>query len=145
MIFSKKNKKRVFLDYASTTPIAKEVLAVMEKYSSESFANPSALYEEGRRAKEVVGKARADVAGFFGAQPKEIIFTSGGTEGNNMAILGVFEQAKRDGILIPHIITSNIEHPSVLEVFKEISRRGGEVTFLPVSNEGLVSASCSRR
>ncbi len=134
----KKKKKRVFLDYASITPVAEEVLGEMQKCARGNFANPSALYEEGREAKEMIKSARGKIAGSLGARTQEIIFTSGGTESDNMAILGVFESARRSGVVTPHIVTTKIEHPAVLEACHEVERRGGEVTYLPVSEEGLI-------
>ncbi|MFZ2522456.1 MAG: cysteine desulfurase family protein [Minisyncoccia bacterium] len=131
-------KERIFLDYASTTPIDKEVVRVMREYEEKIFANPSALYSQAITAKENLEKARRKVAEILSTQSKSIYFTSGGTEGNNMTILGVFEKSK-SFISRPHFITSQIEHPSVLEVFSEIEKRGGEVTKLSVNSEGLVS------
>jgi cysteine desulfurase len=132
-------KKRVFLDYASTTPIAPEVLDVMEKYDRSAFANPSALYTEALAAKDLVQESRSKVAEILHCQKSEVILTSGGTEGNNLALLGIFEATKKDGFF-PHFITTTIEHPSVLEVFEEIKKRGGEVTLLSVNEEGFVSS-----
>jgi cysteine desulfurase len=132
-------KDRIFLDYASSTPIAKEVLEAMEPWLSLNFSNPSALYKEALVAKDAVKESRQKIAEFLGAQSKEIIFTASGTESNNLALLGIFEAARsRDEV--PHFITSNIEHPAILSVFEEINRRGGEVTILKVNEEGLVSA-----
>src|SRR3989338_438003 len=139
MIFRKKtNKKRIFLDYASITPVDLEVEKEMDKVGRTTFANPSALYDEAFIAKELVEDARKKVAGILNAQKSEVVFTSGGTEGNNLALLGVFEAHKKDGF-VPHFITTVIEHSAILEVCKEIERRGGEVTYLKVSPEGLVS------
>ena len=137
----KQNRKRIFLDYASVTPVSPEVLNVMQKCAEENFANPSALYEEGREAKEILKSARQKIAEIVGCHAKEIIFTSGGTESDNMAILGVFQSAKNSGVVSPHIITTKIEHPAVLEACHEVERRGGEVTYLPVSEDGLVSVA----
>jgi cysteine desulfurase len=134
-----KNKKRIFLDYASVTPVAPEVLKVMVKTSLKNFANPSALYDEGREAKEILKMARQKISESLGCRPQEIIFTSGGTESDNLAILGTFQSAKNFGITNPHIITTKIEHPAVLEACHEIERRGGSVTYLPVSEDGLIS------
>jgi cysteine desulfurase len=136
----KKTKKRIFLDYASVTPVAPEVLEVMQKTARENFVNPSALYEEGRSAKEILKMARQKIGESLSARASEIIFTSGGTESDNLAILGVFQSAKNSGLVSPHIITTKIEHPAVLEACREVERRGGEVTYLPVSEGGLVSA-----
>ena len=132
--------KRVFLDYASITPIAPEVVLAMVEYSKNNFANPSALYSEGVRAKEMIKESKEKISMILGTRSNEIIFTSGGTESDNLALLGVFEHALENGILKPHIITSTIEHPAILEVCREIERRGGEVTYISVSEEGLVSS-----
>lgn len=137
-MFWKKTPKRIFLDYASTTPIDNEVLRVMEKYQKLSFANPSALYSEALAAKRVLQESREKITDVLNCRKEEIIFTSGGTEGNNLALLGVFEAHKNVGF-VPHFITTTIEHPAILEVFKEIEERGGEVTYVEVSEEGIVS------
>jgi cysteine desulfurase len=130
-------KKRVFLDYASSTPVLEEVEQEMAKYKSATFYNPSALYSEALSAKEALSISRNKIANLISAQKNNIVFTSGGTEGNNLAILGVFEAHKKDNF-IPHFITTSIEHPAVLEVFKEIEKRGGEVTIVPVDVDGIV-------
>jgi cysteine desulfurase len=132
-------KKRVFLDYASSTPVLKEVEQEMAKYKSATFYNPSALYSEALSAKEALSLSRNKIANLISAQKNNIVFTSGGTEGNNLAILGVFEAHKKDNF-IPHFITTSIEHPAVLEVFKEIEKRGGEVTIVPVDVDGIVKS-----
>jgi len=131
--------KRIFLDYASVTPVVEEVLEVMQKCARENFANPSALYEEGRESKEVMKSARQKITDSLKCRPQEIIFTSGGTESDNLAVLGVFQSAKNSGLVSPHIITTQIEHPAVLEACRQTERWGGEVTYLPVSEDGLVS------
>ncbi len=140
------------MDYVSITPVAKEVSGAMAKYSAKNFANPSALYGEGMKAKEVMKESREKIARVLGTRANEIIFTSGGTESDNLALLGVFEEIQRSGLwcpisqgqtsgakFIPHIVTTRIEHPAILEVCKEIERRGGEVTYVGVSEDGLVS------
>lgn len=130
--------KRVFLDYASTTPTDSQVLKEMEKYHSAIFANPSALYSEALMAKEVLRESREKISEILNCRKDEIVFTSGGTEGNNLALLGVFENHKKNDF-IPHFITTVVEHPAIIEVFKEIERRGGEVAYLNVNKDGLVS------
>ena len=137
MFFTQK-PKRIFLDYASTTPTSREVVKQMEKYQSEVFANPSALYSEALVAKEAVKESREKVADIMNCRSNEIIWTSGGTEGNNLALLGVFEAHKSETFQ-PHFVTSVIEHPAILEVFKEIEKRGGEVTYVSVGAPGIVS------
>ena len=127
------------MDYASTTPIDTEVSKVMRVLEKKSFANPSALYSEALFAKSKMKEARSNIAGILSCQVEEIVFTSGGTESNNLALLGVFEKHKtRD--FVPHIVTTNIEHPAILEVCEEIKRQGGEVTIVPVGDDGIVSA-----
>ena len=138
-----KNKKRIFLDYASITPVDEKVRVKMEQVQKQTFANPSALYKEALLAKDLVTEARQKIAGILHCQKSEIIFTSGGTESNNLALLGVFEtylrrQEFNAKNFKPHFITTVIEHPAILEVCKEIERRGGEVTYLPVSEGGIV-------
>ena len=130
-------KKRVFLDYASVTPLDRRVARVMQKYQRKYFANPSALYNEALFAKEKLKEARKKIGEILNAREEEIVFTSGGTEGNNLVLLGVFEKYKRESFT-PHIVTSAIEHSSILETVDEIRRRGGEVTVLPVSEGGFV-------
>ena len=142
MMFWNKNKKirphRVFLDYVSTTPVVPEVVEKMREVERELWANPSALYGEAISAKEKLVEARQSIANILGCQKNDIVFTSGGTESNNLALLGIFE-ANRTKDFTPHIVTTKIEHSSILETCKEIERRGGQVTYLPVSNEGIVS------
>ena len=136
MSFFSKKPRRIFLDYASITPISPEVIREMHKYEN-IFANPSALYDEALEAKELVKESREKIGNILNARKEEIIFTSSGTEGNNLALLGVFEAHQSENFK-PHFIVTNIEHPSILEVCSEIERRGGEVTYIPVSEEGMV-------
>lgn len=129
---------RTYLDYASITPVAPEVTAAMKPYLEGTFANPSSLYEEGRAAREALETARQDIADMLTAVKSEIVFTASGTESNNLALLGVFESLRRPDF-VPHIVTTEIEHPAILDVCAEIKRRGGEVTIVPVSADGVVS------
>lgn len=131
-------KRRVFLDYASTTPVDLEVVFAMQTIEQISFANPSALYTEAIIAKNALVESRKKVGELLGAEKNNIVFTSGGTESNNLAILGVFNAFKKDGF-VPHIVTTNIEHPAVLEVCKYIEKNGGEVTYLKVDENGLLT------
>lgn len=133
-------KKRIYLDYASKTPTDPRVLASMKPFFDKNFSNPSSLHKEGQNSKKVLSDARKDIAKILLSNESEIIFTSGGTESNNLALLGVFDAALKSGIKNPHIISTEIEHPAILEVCKEIQKRGGEVTLVPVNNEGLVSS-----
>lgn len=127
--------KRIYMDHAATTPLASEVLEAMIPYFSERYGNPSSLHSFGREARAAVDDARSDVAALLNAEPSEIYFTSGGTESDNLAIKGIARKNKKKG---RHIITSSIEHPAVLEVCKALTREGFEVTYLPVTREGLV-------
>jgi len=127
--------KRIYLDYAATTPLEPRARKAMEPYFSKEFANPNALYAEGIVAKKAIDKARAKVARALEAHSDEIIFTSGGTEANNLAIFGSVHQER----FLPHIITTNIEHSSVLEPLRELARRGEiEVSYISVEPDGIV-------
>jgi len=130
---------RIYLDYAGSTPVDFSVVKEMENFQ-KVFSNPSGLYKESMLAKESLTDFRTRVAKVLNVTKNEVVFTSGGTEGNNMALLGTFEKFKTK-IFTPHFITTSIEHSSTLEVCKEIERRGGEVTLLPVSVEGVVSVT----
>ncbi|UEC42631.1 MAG: cysteine desulfurase [Methanothrix sp.] len=127
--------KRIYMDHAATTPLAPEVLEAMIPYFSKRYGNPSSLHSFGREAREAVDDARTEVAALLNAEPSEIYFTSGGTESDNLAIKGIARKNKKKG---RHIITTSIEHPAVLEVCKALTREGFEVTYLPVTREGLV-------
>jgi cysteine desulfurase len=136
-IFNKEESQRIFMDYASATPVLQEVRQVMEKYFSQDFYNSSAIYEEGLKVKKEVEEYRTQVARILSAGSKEVVFTAGGTEADNLAILGVFEEAKKT-IEKPHLIISAIEHSAVVRVAEECVRRGGELSIAPVNEEGIV-------
>ena len=127
--------RRVYLDHSATTPVRKEVIEIMQHYLEESWGNPSTLYSFGREAKKGLEEARERVAKLIGAVPQEIIFTSGGTEADNMAIIGAARANEKKG---KHIITSSIEHHAALDAAKYLEKHGYEVTFLPVTFEGLI-------
>lgn len=127
--------KKIYLDYAATTPVDEEVLREMMPYFSQKFGNPSSTHTFGQEALEGVDKARQQVADFLGCSLSEIIFTSGATESNNMAIKGV---AKASGIKNPHIITSSIEHHCVLNACKVLKGEGIGITFLKVDKDGII-------
>ncbi len=126
--------KKIYLDAAATTPVAREVLDAMLPYFSERFGNASSLHAFGREAREAIEKAREKVAGVINAKPEEIVFTSGGTEADNLAIEGL-ALAHPDK---KHIITSAIEHPAVLETCKTLEKQGYDVSYIPVDSEGIV-------
>jgi len=132
--------ERIFLDYASQTPIDPNVLEKMNAYALSNYANPSALYSEAIGAKEAMTIARGDCARVLGCQSSEIIFTSGGTESNNLALYGICRAYQKKG-KTPHIITSTIEHSSVLEACKDLDGLGVSVTYIPVSTDGVISVT----
>lgn len=130
--------KRVFLDYASTTPVDKEVFKKMKKYFSKSFANAQSIHKEGVENKKILNDSRKRVSRLIQVKNNEVIFTGGGTESANLAILGVSYKAKSK-IDKPHIITTTIEHVAVLEACKFLENNGFEVTYLEVDEGGIVS------
>ncbi len=128
--------KRIYLDHAATTPVSKEVLEVMKPYFSEKFGNASSLHSFGIEAREAIKKARKISSKLINARPAEIIFTSGGTESNNLAIKGIAFANKNKG---NHIITSKIEHPAILKPCEWLEKHGFKVTYLDVDNKGMVN------
>ena len=128
--------KQIYLDHAATTPVREEVVAAMLPYFSEQFGNPSSIYALGQDASDAVASARETLAGVIGAQPREIFFTSGGTEADNWAIKGFMRANAHKG---KHLITSAIEHHAVLHACEALEKEGFEVTYLPVDEHGLVS------
>jgi cysteine desulfurase len=125
----------VYLDHAATTPLDPRVRHAMEPYLDGVFGNPSSLHWAGRQAHDAVEAGRREVAALLGARPAEIVFTASGTESDNLAVLGAL--AAMDGP--KHVITSAFEHPAVLEPCRFLERQGVEVTYLPVSPEGIVA------
>lgn len=127
---------KVYLDHSATTRTDEDVAQAMVEYMTENFGNPSSVHSYGRVARKAVEEAREKVARAIGAQPEEIIFTSGGTEADNIAIRGVAYATKKKG---NHIITSAIEHHAVLDTCKSLEKEGFQVTYLPVDEYGMVS------
>ena len=132
--------KRIYLDYAATTPTDQRVKDAMGRFWTEEFGNAGGLYEEGRRAKENLRASREQIARAIGARPDEIIFTSGGTESDNLAIFGVSGAAKHG-----HIITTEFEHHAVLEPCQRLKKEGFDVTFLDVGEDGIVKPENVKR
>ena len=132
---------RVYLDYNATTPVAPEVLDAMLPYFTHAYGNASSIHSPGQEARLAVENARESVASLIGAKPAEIVFTSGGTEADNLAIFGMAAGApgKR------HVITSAIEHHAVLHACEKLQSDGVDVTFLPVGSEGIVDPEDVRR
>ncbi|MCG7340968.1 cysteine desulfurase [Staphylococcus auricularis] len=125
----------VYLDYAATTPVRPEVIEKMMNIYQSHYGNPSSIHSVGRDARKYLDEARRTVAKLIGASPKEIIFTSGATESSNTAIKGIAYANQAKG---KHLITTKIEHHSVLHVFEQLEREGFDVTYLDVNEEGVV-------
>ena len=133
-------KKRIYMDNAATTPLDRRVLLAMRPYFSEKFGNPSSIHSEGVAGRKAVESARKSVAKILSARAEEIIFTSGGTESNNLAIFGVVKSLEKKGVPISkmHFITTAIEHSSILECFRELESLGAKVDYALVGEDGLV-------
>jgi cysteine desulfurase len=143
------NKRRVYLDYATTTPVDSRVVKEMEPYFTKSFGNASEPHQWGQEAKKATEESRKKIADFLGAKPDEIIFTSCATESINLCHKGLVEKLKNlktENPKIPHIITSSIEHKAVLETCRHLEKLGmAEVTYLPVDKNGLVKIEDLKR
>jgi cysteine desulfurase len=127
--------RKVYLDHSATTPVDPRVVQAMLPYLTEKFGNASSVHLFGQEARAAADRARRQVAALIGASANEIIFTSGGTEANNLAIRGICEVAESQG---RHIITTSIEHPSVRGVLESLEKRGWVVTTLPVYKDGII-------
>jgi len=130
--------RRVYLDNNATSPLLPEVFAAMQPYFLEKFGNASSIHQQGQQARAAVEQAREQVADLVNCRPAEIVFTSGGTEGDNLAIFGLAKPGD-------HLITSAVEHHAVLNACKRLEDTGCEVTYLPVDGRGLVSPEEVRR
>ncbi|GKX29138.1 cysteine desulfurase IscS [Vallitalea longa] len=128
-------EKRVYFDNAATTPTHPQVVEAMLPYFTQSFGNPSSIYEVGQINKRAIDNARQQVADLINAKPEELFFTSGATEADNWAVKGIAESYKNKG---NHIITSNIEHHAILHTCEYLEKNGFEVTYLPVDENGLI-------
>ena len=136
------NKKRIYFDYAASAPVLPAVLDSAKKFGAQFFANPSSIHRDGVVAKKALEEARQKISRFFDAHSDELIFTSGGTESNTLALIGVAMYAKklpRFKNKKPHIITTQIEHPSILRTCEMLEGWGIAVTYVPVENDGIVS------
>lgn len=130
--------RRIYLDNNATTPVLPEVLDAMRPYFGEQFGNASSIHHQGQETRGAVERARDSVASLLGCRPAEIVFTSGGTESDNLAIAGLVSPGD-------HIITSSIEHHAVLQTCKHLEETGCEVTYVPVDGHGLVDPEDVRR
>ena len=134
--------RRVYFDNNATSPLLPEVFESMRPYFFEKFGNASSIHQQGQQARSAVEDAREQVAKLLGARESEIVFTSGGTEGDNLAIFGIMNQ----GIVSPgdHVVTSTIEHHAVLNACKRLEQLGCEVTYVPVGRDGVVKLDALR-
>ena len=132
---------RIYFDHNATTPLDQTVVEAMSRALAEDFGNPSSVHHFGQRAKAILDDSRSAVADLIGAEPAEVVFTSGGTESDNMALRGAAEAFEAVSAAVPrrHIITSSIEHEAVLNTVKALAKRGWTATLLPVDQSGIVS------
>ncbi|WP_026558647.1 cysteine desulfurase family protein [Bacillus sp. J37] len=128
--------RRIYLDHAATSPLHPEVAEKMMNKMIENFGNPSSIHSFGREARRTLDESRRSLANTIGAKPGEIIFTSGGTEADNLAVIGTVLANNQIG---KHIITTQVEHHAVLHACKYLEKQGYEVTYLPVDEQGLIS------
>jgi len=140
-------QKRIYLDYASTTPLDLGVAKAVRQFESQDFGNPSSIHMEGVVAKKAVASARKKVAALFSAHEDEVIFTSGGTEANNLAIFGTIRVLEKQGVAMSkmHAVTSVVEHSSILECFKHYESRGMKVDYVPVTEKGIVDMKALKK
>ncbi len=130
--------RRIYFDNSATTPLLPEVLEAMRPYFGEGFGNASSIHHHGQETRSAVERARVSVAALLGCRPAEIVFTSGGTEADNLAIFGIVGAGN-------HVITSAVEHHAVLNACKHLETQGGDVTYVPVDGRGLVNPEDVRR
>jgi cysteine desulfurase len=130
--------RRVYLDNSATTPVLSEVLDAMRPYFGEQFGNASSIHHHGQEARGAVERSRESVAALLGCRASEVVFTSGGTEADNLAIFGIVDEGD-------HVVTTQVEHHAVLNACKQVESEGCEVTFLPVDQRGVVDPDDVRR
>ncbi|MFH1454885.1 MAG: cysteine desulfurase family protein [bacterium] len=133
--------RKIYLDNSATTPVDKRVLSAMSKYWSNVFGNPSSIHSIGVEAKIALQYARKTIADLIGGHDREIVFTSGGTEANNLAIFGLINSVRKEGRKYSdiHLITTEIEHSSIYECLKEIESRGSKIDYLKVDEFGMIN------
>lgn len=129
--------KKIYLDYAATTPIDKEVLKAMMPYLKKNFGNPSSLHRFGQETRFAIDQARKKIANFLNSEEEEIVFCGSATEANNLSIFGLIKAIKKN-LKRPHIITTKIEHHAVLHPFEELKKEGVEVSFISPKKDGIV-------
>jgi cysteine desulfurase len=133
---------RIYLDYNASTPLAPEVARVMQRAMERGFGNPSSSHWAGVEARAIIDRGRRQVASLLGCEPDEVVFTSGGSEANNLALKGVFFASR---VRVPHLVTTRVEHPAVLAPCAFLERLGAKVTYLPVDGRGRVDPDDLRR
>lgn len=136
------SEKKVYLDHNATTPVHPKVKEAAAPFLSEMFGNPSSIHWAGRGVRKAIEDARQEIAAFFGCQPLEIVFTSSGTESDNLAIKGI---AYRKGKARGHIVTSAVEHPAVMNTCRFLEAQGFRVTYAPVNRQGIVEPDTVRK
>lgn len=133
---------RLYFDHNATTPIAPEVREAVVRAMDEAWANPSSIHQDGQRARQMLEQARGQVASLLGCSPKEVVLTSGGTEADNLAILGAVHADARPA---KHVVTTAVEHPAVLEACAQLEREGVAITYLQPDREGRIDPAVFRR
>jgi cysteine desulfurase len=134
-----RSKRNIHLDFAGTTPVDKKVFKKMKKYFCDDFYNPSSIYFEAKKVKDTIENYRKQIAQKLQVKPHEIIFTNGGTESINMAIIGIIKKALKNTIEKLNVISTKIEHPAVLESLNEVEKNGAEIILLDVRESGLIN------
>jgi len=133
--------RKVYLDHNATTPVHPEVAAAVQPFLGDLFGNPSSIHWAGRDVRKAVEDARAEIAAFYGCRPLEVVFTSSGTEADNLAVKGV---AYRPGNAGKHIVTSQVEHPAIMNTCRFLETQGFRVTYVPVNRYGIVEPDAVR-
>lgn len=129
------SKNKIYLDNAAATPVFPEVLEVITDISKENFGNPSSVHSYGNESAELINSSRKTISNFLNCKSTEVYFTSSGTESNNLALMGVAKANRNKG---NHIITTNIEHPSILNACKSLEKEGFDITYIKVGTDGLI-------
>lgn len=142
-----KKQKRIFLDHATTTPVSDEVLDAMKPYWNENFGNPGTIHFEGMVAKDVLEKSRKKISQILKCHAEEVIFTASGTESNSLAVFGVLDRLEEKGRNLEnlHVITTKMEHPSILHWFEKYERKGVKVSYLDIDKEGIIDLKQFRK
>ncbi|OGD69052.1 hypothetical protein A2996_02205 [Candidatus Campbellbacteria bacterium RIFCSPLOWO2_01_FULL_34_15] len=146
-MFFKKKERRVFLDHATTTPVRKEVLKVMQPYWNEKFGNPGTIHRFGVEAKKALDESRKKISQILKCHSDEVIFTASGTESNSLVIFGFLDKQEENGADFKkmHIITTKMEHPSILAWFARFERKGIKVSYIDIDKEGIVDLKQFRK